>query len=151
MDNQNVQELEQSRTLSNEPSEESSVQKLLVEIERENELQRTYLKKQLFYTRIFAISMLLVAFVVIISVLILLPKVNDTIAYANETMTNMNQTMQELTVVFQSVDKLVTGNEASVAQAIEKLNAVDIESLNKAIGDLNSVVEPMAKFFDKFK
>lgn len=151
MENQNTQEQAQSVAFSNPVSEESPMQKILIEIERENELQRNYLKKQLFYTRIFAVSMFLVALVVIGSVLILLPKVNETISYANETMINMNQTMEELTVVFQSVNELVTSNEASVGQAIEKLNAVDIESLNSAIGDLNAVVEPMAKFFDKFK
>ena len=46
---------------------------------------------------------------------------------------------------------LVWQSSEALSQATEKLNRMDIESLNSAIRDLGAVVEPLAEFFGKFK
>lgn len=49
-----------------------------------------------------------------------------------------------------NVDTLVTTGQDSLEQTMEKLNAIDFETLNKAIKDLSDVIEPIAKFFNLF-
>lgn len=50
-----------------------------------------------------------------------------------------------------NVDTLVSSSQAALKQATDKLNAMDIATLNKAIADLADVVEPLAKFFKNFR
>jgi len=37
-----------------------------------------------------------------------------------------------------------------VELAVDKINAIDIDTLNQAIKDFSDVVEPLAKFFNIF-
>ena len=43
------------------------------------------------------------------------------------------------------VNSLAADSQTAVSAAMEKLDTVDIETLNKAIRDLSAVVEPLAK------
>jgi len=43
------------------------------------------------------------------------------------------------------VDALTADSQSAVAEAMEKLDTIDIATLNKAIKDLAAVVEPLAK------
>ena len=43
------------------------------------------------------------------------------------------------------VDTIAAESQTAIAQATEKLDAIDIDTLNKAIADLAQVVEPLAK------
>lgn len=56
----------------------------------------------------------------------------------------------DLAGMVENVDILVTSSQEGVSQALDKINTMDIEELNKAIGNLSAVVEPMAKFFKVF-
>ncbi|MBO4916237.1 MAG: hypothetical protein J5449_13660 [Oscillospiraceae bacterium] len=49
-----------------------------------------------------------------------------------------------------SANKLVADNSEAVAEAMEKFNSVDFETLNKAINDLADIVEPLAKVSNFF-
>ncbi len=44
-----------------------------------------------------------------------------------------------------AADKLVADNADAVAEAMEQLNSVDFETLNRAINDLSDIVEPLAR------
>ena len=48
------------------------------------------------------------------------------------------------------VDSLVSSSQSGVEQALEKINAIDIETLNQAIEDLSDVVAPLAKLINRF-
>jgi hypothetical protein len=37
-----------------------------------------------------------------------------------------------------------------VEEALDKLNGIDLDTLNRAIADLAAVVEPLANFFNRF-
>ena len=52
--------------------------------------------------------------------------------------------------MIRNVDEPVTTSQDSLAQMMAKLNTIDFESLNRAIGDLADVVEPLANFFHIF-
>lgn len=48
------------------------------------------------------------------------------------------------------VNTLVRTCQASVEEAMGKLNAIDLQTLNQAIDDLAAVVKPLADFFERF-
>ena len=50
----------------------------------------------------------------------------------------------------ENVDSLVTSSQEGLEQALEKFNAMDIETLNSAIKNLSAVIDPLAKFFKAF-
>ena len=56
--------------------------------------------------------------------------------------------MDEL--VLRARDSLVTAEE-TLAQAGEKLDALDVDALNQAIEDLKNAIEPLAVFVGRFK
>ena len=49
------------------------------------------------------------------------------------------------------MDELVATSESGVNDALEKLNAIDIEKLNHAIQRLADVVSPFARFMELFE
>ncbi|MBQ4600111.1 MAG: hypothetical protein IJB17_00575 [Oscillospiraceae bacterium] len=50
-----------------------------------------------------------------------------------------------------NMDTLVATGQTSLEQTMAKLNAINFETLNKAIEDLAAVVEPIANFFNKLR
>lgn len=75
---------------------------------------------------------------------------------AEDVMTNLETVTRELAEsdlaeMVKNVDELVTTSHEGVSQALDKMDAMDIEALNKAIANLSAVVEPLAKFFNVFR
>lgn len=71
-------------------------------------------------------------------------------------LTNLQEVTEKLTAVdfggmIDGVNMLVESGQSGLEQTVNKLNSIDFESLNKAIKNLEAVVEPMAKFFKVFK
>ena len=69
----------------------------------------------------------------------------------------MNSLLQQMQTLLTNVDSLVTNvdtlvttNQDGLVEAMNKINAIDFEALNKAIRDLSAIVEPLAKFFNVF-
>lgn len=56
----------------------------------------------------------------------------------------------DLAGMVENVDTLATTSQSAVEHATEKLDTIDLETLNRAIADLADVVEPLAKFFNVF-
>lgn len=78
------------------------------------------------------------------------------VAQMEDVLANLQAVTAKLTAVdfgglVEGVDSLVASGQAGLEQTVEKLNSIDFESLNKAIKNLEAVVEPMAKFFKVFK
>ena len=57
----------------------------------------------------------------------------------------------DLGEMVRNVDELVTTSQAGVEETMAKLNSIDFDELNRAIGNLSDVVEPLAKFFNVFR
>lgn len=51
----------------------------------------------------------------------------------------------DLGSIVENVNILAADSQSAVADAMQKLDAIDIETMNKAIRDLAAVVEPLAK------
>lgn len=122
-------------------------------------------KKQVFYVRISAICGGILAMAVVIALLILVPsllktihqvngvaaKAEETLVQARDALAGVDEMTDAVTSMSENMDTFVTENAVSIEQVMKKLEAIDFEGLNGAIKDLGDVVEPMAKFFGKFK
>ena len=77
-------------------------------------------------------------------------QVNNMTGQAEIIMDNMEAVTQtladaDLGGMVENVNTLTTDSQTAVTEAIKKLDAIDIDTLNKAILDLSDVVEPLAK------
>lgn len=73
----------------------------------------------------------------------------------NGILTNLEEATKELAQadlagMVENVDTLATTSQSAVEHATEKLDTIDLDTLNKAIKDLADVVEPLARFFNVF-
>lgn len=122
-------------------------------------------RKQLLYTRIQCIAAV-VAVVCFAGIFFLirdlLPQVSAIMADIPGLVSQLESVLGNLEVVttdlaavdFETmvtgINSLVSTGQVSLEETVAKLNAIDFESLNKAIGNLSAVVEPMASFFKVF-
>lgn len=102
----------------------------------------------------------LVAAVFCIGVFVLifnfLPQVDAVVSQMQVVLSNMEKTTQELASLdlqgmMDGIDTLVASGQDGLQQTMDKLNMLDIETLNKAIKDLAAVIEPLAKVSNMFK
>ncbi len=56
----------------------------------------------------------------------------------------------DLQGMVENVNELAVSSQKNIGDAVQKLDAIDFDTLNKAIKDLAAVVEPLAKFFNVF-
>ena len=85
----------------------------------------------------------------------MIPQLGVVFEQLESILANLEQTSQQLATVdfqamVQDVDALVATGQQSLEQTMDKLNTIDFDALNQAIGDLENVVEPLAKFFKVF-
>lgn len=140
------------------------VMQLLEKMSADNEAQNQYLRKQLFFTRIFSVACCVLTVVLLAVLLIVMPpllgtmdkavaaldQASETLTLVDETLELVGDTLVDIQSLFEE-DGLVGQSSEALAQATEKISTMDIDSLNDAIRDLGAVVEPLANFFDKFK
>ena len=63
---------------------------------------------------------------------------------------NVDGLLTNVDSLVSDVDTLVGTTQNGLEDTLEKIEKVDFDKLNKAIGDLAAVVEPLAKFFNSF-
>lgn len=126
---------------------------------RDEELKM--LKKQNFWMRLTALFMGGIFLVAVVSAALLVPKANSilsdfeaTMEEVNEGVENLNETAAELANIdfeglVDDTTKLIDDANEGILQAVEKIQAMDIEELNTAIKDLGSIVAPLAKLFGR--
>ncbi len=130
--------------------EDLGVKKLIEEIREENEVERSYLKKQLNMMRVLMVSMAAIVCILVVTLMILVPQITATLDNANRALGELSTTAAKVNEVFTSVQLLVEDSSAGVTQAIEKLNSINFEGLNQSIEDLGKVVSPLSEFFSRF-
>ena len=116
-------------------------------------------RKQLVYSRIQCAFCLIAAAccaVLLLTVLKLVPQLQALTEQADIVMTNLETVTEELTkldleAMVENIDSLVGTSQGGVSSAIEKLEQIDIDTLNEAISDLSDVIEPLAKVANRFK
>ncbi|MBR4832096.1 MAG: hypothetical protein IKZ97_05680 [Butyrivibrio sp.] len=119
---------------------------------------RDLTKKQLFYKKISTYCIAGMLALVLISVLVIVPKVSTTLSRINSvaqkaetSLENVDTMTDSILKASENMNKLVDDNGENLAAAVKSLSEVDFEGLNKAITDLQDAVGPMASFMKKFR
>lgn len=84
-----------------------------------------------------------------------LPQINAVVSQMQVVLGNLEKATAQISVMdftgmVNDVDALVTTAQQSLDQTMNKLNTIDFEALNQAIGDLAKVVEPMSRLMNVF-
>ncbi len=92
---------------------------------------------------------------VFVLICMVMPRVDQLSGQMEAVLTDLEVVSQQLADadlagMVQDVDKLAETSQKGVEQAMEKLDKLDLDTLNKAIADLADVVEPLARFFNVF-
>lgn len=114
------------------------------------ELQKEQLKimrKQLFYSRVTAVTGIVLALVIAVALITVTPKLNQVLSNLQEISWSLNE--EDVHKMVQNINQLAETSQTSVEEATEKLNQVDLESLNESIQDLNSIISPLARLLGK--
>ena len=130
--------------------EENNIKVLINDIREQNEIERTYLKKQLNMMKVLMFAMAGIFLMLLVAVAVLVPDVTATLDNANIALEQISSTAREMDNVLNSVETLVEDSSVGVSQALENMNSIDFEKLNRSIEDFNNVVSPLSSFFSRF-
>lgn len=108
-------------------------------IEKSNAEQAKYARRQYRMSQVTAFASLLMLGTVVYTIAMLIPKINVTYQ-------NIELVMENLRVITSDLAEM---DLSQTIEGIEKLNAIDIDSLNSAIKNLSDTVEPFADLFNR--
>ncbi len=131
--------------------DENNIKTLIDDIREQNAVERTYLKKQLNMMKVLMLVMAGIFVMLLIAVAVLVPKITVTLDKANVALEQVSYTAEQMDEVLISVEALVEESSEGVTQALDNMNSINFEKLNKSIDDLNNVVSPLSGFFGRFK
>ena len=138
--------------------EENNIKSLLDDIRQQNEVERTYLKKQLNMMKALMFAMTGIFLILLVSVAVLVPQLTKTLNNANLALEQVSYTAEQIVSTAEQIDEVFAGVETlledsseGVSQALDNMNSIDFDKLNKSIDDFNSVVSPLSSFFGRFQ
>ncbi|RHP31226.1 hypothetical protein [Lachnotalea sp. AF33-28] len=125
---------------------------MMKRMEEANRKQEEYARKQYRMTVIMASACVGVLILAVLCVIVLLPRVNTIMNDLEVSMTGVKTAAgqlenMDLEKLFADLDSLVSSSEESMSQAMEKLDAIDMDTLNEAIQDLANIVRPLSRLF----
>ena len=132
--------------------EKQELQELLKRLDESNRQQAKYARWQC----ILSVAAAVCCVGLFVLVWQLMPQVQALTSQMETVLTNLEIVTEQLAgmdlgEMVRNVDELVVTSQAGVEKTISKLNSIDFAELNRAIGNLSDVVEPMAKFFNVFR
>ena len=156
--------------------EKNELVELLKKVDESNRQQARFVKIQCILTAVTLVCCFVV-FIMVANVMPkLLPQLTSVAAQLQTVLSNVEQVTEDLAEtdlesmitgvdslvgnvdglvgdvggLVDDVDILVATGQDSLRKTMDKLNAINFETLNQAIEDLADVVEPLAKFFNVF-
>lgn len=78
-------------------------------------------------------------------------KLTDVVGTVESKVDMIDSTIKDIDGMVKNVDNLVVSNTENLSEAVEKLNSIEFDTLNKAINDFAATVQPVANFFNSFK
>ena len=105
-------------------------------------------KLTVLFSAITAICSLVMAGILLMTYIRLVPKLEQTMDDVHEMMPQMEELAEQTSATMEAASRLIEQNEVAAAEALEKLNGVDLDSLNRSIKSLGDVIEPLSKFFN---
>ena len=127
---------------------------LLNQIREESENEKKYTRKLFHVMQFFAGIMAALTIALVIMASFYVPKVTILLERMNTVVDSMDKVTKDLAdadikKTVNDIDTFVVSSQGNMESAMDKVSAIDIESLNKAIQDLSAVVEPLANFFGR--
>lgn len=138
------------------------------ELTEENRKQQALLEKQCRATRTLGLLLICLVAVVGFSLFTMMPQITKTLEGFDATLNELNVvventqiiteelkaadiegTIQSLSGTLDSVNGLVEDSADSLTASLQKLEDLDIDTLNKAIQGLYKVVNPLASLFNR--
>ena len=138
---------------------------LLKKIEAENAEQVSYAKKQYHMSCVRTAASVLTLVLVVVIAAIFVPQLQQTLAQVDTMLTQVDTILQNLEsstaelnvlvpqlsrsvpALIENLNGLVQTSSEEITTALQKISSLDVDSLNTAIRDLKSVVEPLARLF----
>ena len=138
-----------------EMEESKELLALLREIREHEAEQKRYARKQFYMSFITAVCSGTILALVSAAYLSVVPHLRSTLNEARTAAKELGEVSAQLSGIdfkgmAEHMDELVATSESGVNDALEKLNAIDIEKLNHAIQGLADVVSPFARFMELF-
>ena len=126
-------------------------QQMMERIDRSNRKQARYGLLQCIFSLISVVCCVALLLLVISAI----PQFQAMAQQAETVLSNLEAVSNELASVdlasmVEDVETLVSDSQAGLTEAMNKLNAIDIDTLNKAIDSLADVIEPLAKIGNLF-
>lgn len=129
------------------------MQVCLEKLEKSNRQQVRSARLQCFFSFLAAVCCLLLLLTVakiVPDIKELSNEISGIAVKADTVLTNLETVTRELAAadlegLVTDVNGLVTTSQEGLEGALEKMNAIDLDTLNKAIEDLAKIVEPLAK------
>ena len=84
------------------------------------------------------------------AIIFLAMRVNSLVQDANIALSEAQQSITALGTMADSLNTLVEENGEAFGDAVEKLNEVNLDSLNTSIESLAAILEPMVNFMSRF-
>ena len=138
--------------------EEKNIKTLIDDIREQNEIERTYLKKQLNMMKALMFAMAGIFLVLLISVSVLVPKLVVTLDNANVALEQISYMAEQIVFTAEQVDEVLGSAKIlfeesgeGITKALENMNSIDFEKLNQSIDDFNKVISPLSSFFGRFR
>ena len=138
--------------------EEKDMREILERLDKSNRQQVRYARLQSILAVLAAlcfIGLVVVVGSIVPELMDFASEAESLLAQAEVVLTNLEDVTNELaqvefTKMIDDVNGLVTSSQQGLEGTLEKINSIDIETLNEAIDGLAKVVEPLAKFFKVF-
>ncbi|WP_101908667.1 hypothetical protein [Marasmitruncus massiliensis] len=138
------------------PDDSFPVSELLRRIEENTAEQKRSARKQLLWVQFCAVMAAVLTLATFAAGAVLLPRIYATLTRADSVLQNLETVTDDLADgdLFKNMDLFMAEGGSAVTEtleeaksALEALKSVDIAGLNKAIQDLQAVVEPLARLF----
>ncbi len=107
--------------------------------------QLAVMRQQLRLTRILAAAAALTAAVILVAVLMILPFAVRSLRQADQVLSGLQKA--DLPGMVENINNLTKGSQEEINKTVDKLNRLDVESLNKAIQNLEDATRPLAGLF----
>lgn len=135
--------------------ENRKLEEILARIEESERKQEKYMRRQFMMTTVMALCCVGILCAVILAYQNIVPAAQDALMAVGNVTSNLSEISTELTKVdfrglVEHVDHMAVTSEEGVKQALEQINAININELNQAIESLYDVIAPLAKLMGRF-
>lgn len=108
-------------------------------------------KKQYYLAIIRTVAVLAALVIIIVTAAVAIPKITASYNRIETTLTNVEEVSgklsQEFPTMLEDVQTVLSNADDGIAQATGVVNSIDIDTLNSAINDLQTIIRPLAEFF----